>query len=161
MVSTDKESVGGMLVSMTLRPRHTLLEAQSVDTVYSALQQYCLQFNAGRHITEESIQAFNAGRLDKFPELKRVSSLVRNVGQDVGVVIIGDSAQLLSSDGVKGLNSALENLKELVAAQSSAPQRASLRDAISSFINEWNIKLSMAVIHLFPFFSQLYSSLLQ
>ena len=93
-------------LSMARRPNYFLYQCETVDGVYTALEEEFPQLNASTSISREAIQTFLDGKGVTFPKptwAQRAACVVNGVP----IVLMGDSLHCFPPDVGQGLNAGL------------------------------------------------------
>lgn len=135
---TDLERCGGVLGYFTAYPDATIWNLRDTEHAYEYLQENFPQLDVRKVFSEDSLARFTRSRRLIHPPVTKLPSLVARVGtgdsgNEGGVFVLGDAAHHMPPDLGQGLNSSLEDVKELIYALTQLSEDSSVHKCLTAY----------------------------
>lgn len=133
MLPEDIESLGGLLASVADVEDSPIWKATTVEEAYQVFSNSFPQINFRKYVTPEALDMFVNGRSVQTTSITQLHSLGARVGENGGVVVMGDAAHCIPSDSGQGLNSGLEDAAEFMVTALNSPGSGSAGDIVMEY----------------------------
>lgn len=133
MLPEDIESLGGLLVSVSDVEDSPIWKITTAEEAYQVFSNSFPQINFRKYVTPEALDMFVKGRSVQTTSITQLHSLGARVGENGGVVVMGDAAHCIPSDSGQGLNSGLEDAAELIVTALNSRDSGSVGDIVMEY----------------------------